>query len=230
MSKYLLKLEAVKLRKKGVGIKKIAKLVGVSKSTVSLWVRNIILTIDQLEELSQRAIKGRERGQIIGALKQKQARLERMKLACETGKKELSKLTDKELFIAGLSIYAGEGNKKTRAVRVCNSDPEIISFMIYWFKKYFNLTNERIRCFVGINEIHKEREQIVKEYWSRVTGIPLTFFQKTSFKKTVNKKIYENFNNHYGTLDIRILQSAPIYYKIMGLLYGLFTARVAQWK
>lgn len=229
MSKSSLRIKARELRKKGESIKQIAIQLNVSKSSASLWVKDIILSIQQLEVLQQRKIKGRERGQIAGALKQKLARINREAQAYKEGDTELNNLTDRELFVTGLAIYAGEGNKKTRAVRVCNSDPKIMSFMVKWFKKYYNLTNDRIRCFVGINEIHREREEVVKKYWSDITGLPLSLFQKTSFKKSENKKIYDNFNDHYGTLDIRVLQSAPIYYKIMGQIHGLFNARVAQW-
>lgn len=225
MSKDLLRLQAIKMRKGGNSVKQIAQMLGIAKSSASLWVRDVILTVEQLEKLRKREISGREKGRLIGALRQKQARLERMREACEVGILEFSNLTERELFITGLAIYAGEGNKKTRAVRVCNSDPNIISFMVFWLKKFFRLTNDRLRCFVGINEIHREREDVVKKYWSNITGLPLSVFQKTSFKKSINKKIYENFADHYGTLDIRVLQSAPIYYKIMGQIHGLFQVR-----
>ncbi|TSC88014.1 MAG: Uncharacterized protein G01um10147_245 [Microgenomates group bacterium Gr01-1014_7] len=51
MAKSLLRLEAHKLRKKGISVRKIAQTLGISKSTISHWTRDIILTVEQLEAL-----------------------------------------------------------------------------------------------------------------------------------------------------------------------------------
>ncbi len=69
-----------------------------------------------------------------------------------------------------------------------------------------------------------QEKKIVKEYWAKVIGIPLNQFHKTSFKKVKNLKIYSNHDSHYGTLDMRVLKSGAIYYKIMGLIEGLSEA------
>ena len=61
----------------------------------------------------------------------------------------------------------------------------------------------------------------IKDYWSKITGISLSQFRKTSWKKTKNKKVYLNFANHYGTLEVKVLKGSGVYYKILGLIYGL---------
>lgn len=90
-----------------------------------------------------------------------------------------------------------------------------------WLKKCFNVRPENLICVVGINEMHRSRENIVKGYWSRFTRIPLKQFRKTSFKKVPTKKVYENFDEHYGTLSILVVKSTNLYYKINGLMEGL---------
>ncbi|MBI2611358.1 helix-turn-helix domain-containing protein [Candidatus Gottesmanbacteria bacterium] len=226
MAKSSERIKARELRQQGISVGEIAKTLNVSKSTVSLWVRDIILSIEQLEKLQQRSLEGRERGQLLGALAQKRKRLELIEKERQNGWRLLSMISDREFFVAGLALYAGEGNKKTRAVRFSNSDPMIIKFMIKWFKKFFDVKNDDFHCFIGINAIHRSREGIVKKYWSEITDIPLNSFWKTSFKKTVSKKIYINFNEHYGTLDVRILHPAPIFYKMLGLIDGLLNSTI----
>lgn len=130
----------------------------------------------------------------------------------------------KELLIAGLALYWGEGTKKSREVAFCNSDPKIVKFMITWLTNCFNVPLDRFRCNVGINAIHKEREEIVKNYWSKIIEIPATQFRKTSFKKVKNEKVYDNFNEHYGTLTIKLIKPAEFYYDILGLIEGLYQA------
>lgn len=58
MANYLLRLKARELRKRGVSVKKIAQDLDISKSTASLWVRDIILSIEQLEGLRQSSLEG----------------------------------------------------------------------------------------------------------------------------------------------------------------------------
>ncbi len=232
MSKSKEKLIARKLRIKGVSVKEIAKQLHLSKSTVSLWVRDIILNIEQLEKLNHRRIEGAERGRMLGALKQKKIRLMRIKRGIVEGKSILSRLNKREFLIAGIALYWAEGTKKKREIAFCNSDPKMIQFMINWLKCNFNIPTERLSCYVGINKIHKKREKIVKNYWSKMSGIPISQFTKTSLKKVKNKKIYANFNTHYGTLTIKVKSSSQYYYDIIGLIEGLYyrhIARVAQW-
>ncbi|RJQ38379.1 hypothetical protein C4559_01130 [Candidatus Microgenomates bacterium] len=224
MAKYLLRSKARNLRKKGVSVKKIALSLGISKSTASIWVRDIILTIEQLEDLKKSMLKGAEKGRLKSALLQKEKWLETMEEAKEKGVQKLKNLTDRELLIAGLALYWGEGSKKSRQVEFCNSDPKMIQFLMIWLKKCFDIQISEIKGYVGINEIHKSREEMVKNYWSSISGIPLNQFNKTSFKKARNKKIYDNFENHYGTLAVRITKPARFYSIILGLIEGLYEA------
>lgn len=224
MAKFLLRIKARKLRSSGESVKKIAKKLGVAKSTASLWVRDIILSVSQFENLTKRKLKGAELGRLRSALKQKERRLKLVETSKKIGIQELSNITIREFLIAGLALYWGEGTRKTREVKICNSDPKLINFIIKWLIETFKIKTTDLAVNVGINEIHRNREEIVKHYWSRILGIPLNQFRKTSFKKVKNKKVYENFNEHYGTCTITVLRSARIYYKIIGLIEGLYQA------
>ncbi len=222
MAKSLLRLEARKLRKRGISVRKIAQTVSVAKSTVSEWVRDIILTVEQLEVLRGARLKGGELGRIKGAFIQKQRRTDLIEGLKQSGIEQLSHLTTKECLVAGLALYWGEGNRKSnRGISFCNSDPRMIKFLIRWLIDCFGVGRDEMRCRVGINIIHNRRDEIIKKHWSEVTGIPLEQFRNTSFKKVKNKKVYENFNEHYGTLTIEIAKSMVLYYKILGLIEGL---------
>ena len=102
----------------------------------------------------------------------------------------------------------------------------MIKLLILWFKECLNVKSEDLRCVVGINQIHQSREGVVKEYWSNLTNIPLDQFRKTSFKKVSNKKVYDNFDNHYGTLSLLVAKSTHTYYKIMALINALTLSKI----
>lgn len=225
MAKYEARIKARKLRSEGESVKVIAKLVKVSRSTASLWVRDIVLSVEQLEQLKRRELTGGEKGRIRGSLIQKQRRLELIESNKKKGIKEIGILTNREEFILGLSLYWAEGAKKTRVVELCNSDIAMLQFIIYWLQKYFFLAKKDIRLRLGINEMHRPREKVVLKYWSEKTGFDLSYFDKTSFKKVVSKKVYLNYNDYYGTLTVKVLKPSRIYYRILGLIEGLKASR-----
>ncbi|MBL7036638.1 hypothetical protein ISR94_02215 [Candidatus Microgenomates bacterium] len=225
MAKSQKRIEARKMRSNGESVRVITKKLGVSKSSVSLWVRDIILTVEHMESLKQRRIKGAELGRLRGSLAQKNKRLNTIREMEKKGIKKFKNITDQEFFSAGIALYWEEGSKKTRKLGICNSDPEMIKFMISWYSKFFNLGPKRLSLRVGINQSHEKRETIVRKYWSDITGVPMSNFRKTSFKRVVNAKIYENHDNHFGTLDVVILKPGDLYYKMLGLIKGLSLSR-----
>jgi len=221
MAKYALRLKARELRKQGVSVNIIAKQLGVSKGSASLWVRDIILSVEQLEKLRNSELKGAELGRLRSALLQKQRRLNLLKTFQEEGAREIGSLSKRELLLTGLALYWSEGSKKSGSFELCNSDPKMIKFFLYWLNKCFSIPLEQVKCRVGINEVHKERDDIVRNYWSEITGVPLSRFTKTSFKKVLNKKIYDNFQTHYGTLSVKVSRPGNVYYQVIGLIDGL---------
>lgn len=67
MAKFKEKLKAREFRRKGVSIIEIAKKLGVSKGSVSLWCQDIRLTDEQKNKLQAGSIKGGYKGRMIGA-------------------------------------------------------------------------------------------------------------------------------------------------------------------
>ncbi len=221
MAKSKEQIKARQLRQKGESIKEIAKSLSISKSTVSLWCRDIELTAKQIQRLYENMVVGGYKGRLKGARIQKERKEKKIKDYLIEGVKEIKSLTKKELLVAGLSLYWGEGGRKNPGVRFYNSDPEIVKFIIKWFKAIFGITEERFLIYIMINETHKNRVGDVKKYWIKTTGISSGQFRKIILIKAKNKKVYENFNQHYGTLNIRLTKSADLYYRIMGLIKAL---------
>ncbi|MEK7497971.1 MAG: hypothetical protein AAB656_03565 [Patescibacteria group bacterium] len=224
MAKSILKNKARELRERGESVKGIAKKLRISKSTVSLWVRDIILSVEQLEKLRQHRIKGGELGRLKGALMQKQRRIEKIASGKKHAFKIISSLSERELLVGGIALYWAEGSKKSTEVSFCNSDPKLIIFLIKWLDHIFGVGKERLTFRLGINKIHKKREQIVKNYWVDILNVSLDQFRKTSFKNSKSKKVYKNFNDHYGTLTVKVLKASDVYYRIMGFINALSLA------
>lgn len=229
MAKSKQKLKAGQLRRQGKSIKEIAGLLDASRSTISIWCRDIKLTPRQIRLLNEKMIAGGHKGRLKGAAIQKERKREKIERYLIAGKKEIGLLSVREFLIAGLCLYWGEGNRKKPGVRFFNSDPEMIKFILRWFKEMFGIENERYIIYIMINQIHKGRINDVKRYWKNALGLPNNCFRKPTLIKAKSKKVYENFKQHYGTLNIRISKSTDLYYRILGLIKGLSSGGVAQW-
>ena len=175
MAKSELQLKAREFRKEGISIREIARILGVAKSSVSWWVRDIELSEIQKARLKSSEIKGRELGLFKTMQIKREKRIEYVESYYRAGASRMSVLSERELFILGVGLYWAEGGKsaKNRRVEFCNSDPEMIKFLLLWLESCFLVPKEDIRCVVGINQIHESRDGLVKNYWSEKIGVPL---------------------------------------------------------
>lgn len=222
MAKFKEKIIAQELRQQGKSIKEIAKLLGVSKSSVSIWCRDIVLTAEQIENLQKRmGTKGSYEARLKGAKIQHERRLQQIKQLQEEGLKMIDSLSKRDLLLIGAALYWGEGMKKEGRARLGNSDPAIIQFMVNWFQSIWGIPKDQLTPSILINEIHKNRVHQVEQYWSDLLNIPLTQFTKTVFIKAKNKKIYKNFQDHYGTLIVSVRKGSNLRHKINGLIAAL---------
>lgn len=221
MAKSKERIQARKLRKQGFSVKTISRQLGVSRSSVSIWVRDVNLTPAQLEILNQNSVDGRNKGRTIISLMYRRRREKIHKESLKGAQQMLGELTNREFLIAGIALYWAEGNKKTHTVRFTNSDPKLIMFALNWLLYCFDLPLDRIGAFVGINKSNEHREAEIIRHWSLITGIPRSHFWKSIMKNSESKKIYENDSDYFGTLTIFLWKPIKVYYKIMGLVEAL---------
>jgi transposase-like protein len=110
------RLEARRLRQEdGLAIKEIARVVGVSLSSVSLWVRDIEL--DAVKNASMRSRAARRRGEATAA------RARTLRRNAQERGREQARQGD-PLHLAGCMLYWAEGSRERNAVIFTNSDPE----------------------------------------------------------------------------------------------------------
>jgi hypothetical protein len=214
------KLKAKDLRKQGLSYNEILNKIPVSKSTISHWCRDIVLTREQITHLYQNKLTGSIKGSIIGAKKQQETRIIKTEKIHNESLKELGTITNRDKFIAGIAFYSAEGTKRDGKCVFANADPNLIEFMMHWFRTFMCVPENKFRCSIWIHDnLH---ELGAKKYWSNLTKIPLNQFYKSyiSENKINSNKIRKNIHQN-GVVSIRVLD-VNIHRKIMGLIAGLF--------
>jgi len=209
---WSVKEKAQDLRKKGLSYSEILKEIKVSKASISLWCSQIRLTQTQLARL-----RGK-RGDYLVGIKRIQNKFQ-FDRDCEfiKGKKLFDKLNDDSDFVAGLMLYWAEGTK-TKGVAVANSDPELMRFMVSWFKKYFNIEPEDFRIHLHLHS--GQSEPALVNYWCKLLGVKRGQFYK-SFVKPEGSGYRKN-KLYNGTVRLRVngQGSTLLLFQIMGAISG----------
>lgn len=222
MAKQREKEVALSLRRQGKSVGEIATRLKVSKSTVSLWCRNISLSPAQIRTLAKKSRHHAVEALLLSAEKQRLQREINTRELTNLGVKDVGKISKRDLFMVGLGLYWGEGYKQgSQELGFTNSNPLIIKFYTKWLGEIYNIPKTSLILRVSINDSHKHRIDEVQRYWSMLLGIPLSQFTKPSLIKTIPKKIYSNTHQHFGTLRVKARRGTNMRRRILGSISSL---------
>lgn len=215
-AKTELQARARELRRAGKTYDEIVAELGVAKSSVSLWVRDLPKpqkTAEQMHAMQEaRWVPHR----------QEQAHLRRQtKLDAAH---EIGRVTDRELFLFGVGLYWSEGSKSkphrlSERATFINSDPDMIQIYLAWLA-LLGVRQERIKYRVMIHE----NADIAKaeKFWADLVGIDTAALQKTTLKRHNPKTVRKNVGaGYHGCLVIGVSGSADLYRRIEGWWYGI---------
>lgn len=152
----------------------------------------------------------------MGAKSQKERRSAEVEAILKKSKEEIvGNISEETLKFIGIALYWAEGSKG-KGLRITNSDPYLILFMVSWFEKIFGIKPNSLKAWLNIYQ--QQDNEKIKKFWSDLTGIPIGNFGK-SYIKPLNKN-YKKNNLYYGTIGIYVPKSTDLKYKINGWLQG----------
>lgn len=214
-----LKTKAITMRLQGMSYSQIKAEVPVSKSTLSLWLEKYPLSPERLREL--RDFSPRRIESYRATMKKKRD----VRIAVQSAKaiKGISRLSKRELFVAGFFLFWGEGSKTRKSeVSLANTDPAMIIFFIQWLT-LLGVNKEKIRFYFHFYEDMNISKEL--KFWSRTLNFPLSSFHKPYIKKTKFAAITYGNGFGHGTCNARYTSQDLNDYILMGLkhirgLYG----------
>ncbi|WP_409471599.1 hypothetical protein [Streptomyces sp. HC307] len=216
---------ARELRLQGWTYDQIQVELGCSKSSISLWVRDLPKPERRQrtrEEASAIAKRGWE-----AKLRLREEERQRTKHAAMA---EVGQLKDRELFLIGVGLYWAEGSKskpysRRERVTFVNSDPNMVTVFLAWLN-LLHVAPESLRFAV---QIHETADVPAAEaFWADHVGIKTAELLKTTLKKhkpSTNRKNTDEY--YYGCLRIDVRDGADLYRRIEGWWYGIVGAATA---
>jgi len=211
------KNHARELRRQGLSIKEICKKLGVAKSSVSIWVRDIELRADQLEALNLQMIRSRQRfgylSRCDGANKNRIEAEQRHRLYEQSGR-ELAKVDERFRLVCAL--YWAEGKKRGKnTFSISNSDPRLMRVFLDWLVR--SGFDQRIAFRVQYYEGNGFSVEMIKAWWRnklpRLDGKHFRKFVKCTLNRASQQKKVGSLP--YGTATIEVCDS-ELFFNVMG--------------
>ena len=185
----------------------IAASLGVSRSSVSLWTRDIEVVLGPRRVRTPRPNRLRD------------ARLAEIAAMDAAGVARLGQLSEQAFLAAGAALYAGEGAKRDGSVMFANSDQAMVRLFCAWLRRFFDIDEGRLRVSVYL---HAGLDiDAAEEYWSKVTGVPRTQFTKP-YRAVPSASIRHNKHEH-GCARV-VYSCVRTHRGVMGLVHALLAS------
>jgi hypothetical protein len=156
--------EARRLRAQGKTLAEIAAVLHVSKSSVSLWVRDVPFTPSK-----------RRRGPQRRRHPLRERKLREIEELNRAGVERIGMLSEHAFLAAGAALYAGEGAKSDGKVNFANCDARMMRLFCAWLRRFFEIDEARLRVRVYL---HQGLDlEAAESFWSDVTGVPRAQFR-----------------------------------------------------
>ena len=195
MHKATIRELATRLRKEGYPYTHISKQTGLSKSTLSGWLTDIPYTPNS------ETVASLGKARAAATKRKAQIRQEEMNAVRASALQEIGDLNSRDFFMFGLGLYMGEGAKTHDIVRVANADPAVIRCMVAWFKT-LGVKESQFSARVHLypdSDVFKSLQ-----FWSEISGLSTSQFQKTSIDKRTNKKSKKEGKLPFGTFHLGV--------------------------
>ena len=152
------------LRAQAWTLQEIADELGVSRSSASVWVRDV-----RFEP------RPRQRPIFRNPSSLHLKKLAEIEAMDEWGRAQIGRLSEDAFLAAGAALYAGEGAKTEGNVKFANTDPTMVAFFCRWLRTFFDIEESRLRVQVYL---HQGLDlDAAERHWSEVTGIPRAQFR-----------------------------------------------------
>jgi hypothetical protein len=160
--KIELREKARLMRAESRTLQDIATTLGVSKSSVSVWVRDVPYEPGPRQPSPNRRPHPQQLAKLAEIADCNRAGIER-----------LGVLSADAFLAAGVALYAGEGAKG--ALVFANMNPAMIRFFCAWLRQFFDIDEARLRVRVYLHE--GLDLDAAEKFWSEITAVPRSQFR-----------------------------------------------------
>jgi len=221
--------EAVKLRFSGKSYGEIKDILGISKSTLSSWLKELKLPLSVQKKLKVKGRAPRKQLMEFNRRRTKAIKIENRQTR-QIATDKIKSLSKYELLLIGAALYWAEGyNKQDNIISpnlsFGNSDPNMVGLFLRFLREVMQIPNDRLRPIIQVHNNVEIKSAI--NFWSRVGGIPKKSFHITHQTSRASKGKRSPYSLPYGTfrLDARGRKN---FFQIKGWIDGLIKQNIKK--
>ncbi len=200
--KALLREQAVQLRLKDeLSYSEIRRKLNVSKSTLSYWLRGLPFSEQRIRLLRRQGWEKGEASRERFRLAMRKRREEKERQSYEQYLQNFARFPDSAFFLAGLTLYAAEGEKTTTSrIMLANTDVRLLRFFLSWFERYFSISQRQFKAQLHLYEnmdIAKE-----KKFWEDALQFSPRQFMKSQVRIVRKSSFSYRESFRHGTCSL----------------------------
>lgn len=224
-----LKPEALKLRKAGKSLLYVHKKLGIPKSTLSYWFKDIELTAKQkykLHEDWKKALVTARKEASKWHQAQKQQRLVLAKNEAAEVLNRLQIIDNDTLELALALLYLGEGSKKKVKTALGSSDAKTLLFYLAAIERLYGIKREELRCQLHLRADQNAKK--LKKYWSEKLSIPQSCFRYIHHdSRTAGQKTYDDYHGVCSIAGAPVAIQRKLVYLANGFLDTIIETKLS---
>ncbi len=237
---------ALEMRQRGFSYSEIEQRLGIPKSTLNFWLKEIKLTPEQNEKLRKRQIEALKKSSSRRKEKFEQSIVTIQNLSS----KEIAKISQRELWLMGVMLYWRErlGDDLSRGVRFSSTDPTLLKLFLKWLREIGQITEDEIAFDIFV---HRKSGQLIAKkkrlknsnlestiqslpvfqeaikYWARELDVPKDQFihmygqSRRSEKSGSGERRKNTSRAPHGFVRIRVKASSLLARQISGWIKGI---------
>ncbi|MFA5745188.1 MAG: hypothetical protein WC887_03175 [Candidatus Paceibacterota bacterium] len=216
------KKRAIQLRKQGQTYGEISKKIKVSKSTLSLWLRDVKVPVEFISRIQQKKLDAVK----LGWEARRKERIDRTHRITVSAQQEVKRLMSDPLWLVGVALYWAEGHKEKlwrtgTLVTFTNMDADTIILFRSWCRKFLDVSNDDFVCTLYIHDSRRAQSNEMKKWWAqKLTISPESI--AVYYKKSVKKHVRHNdADDYHGVLRVRVRRSIDMNRRIAGWTFEL---------
>ena len=219
--------EVIDLRLKGKSYGEIKSLLGVPKSTLSSWLKELELPPSIKKILIKKGRAPREQLMKFNRRRTQIIKIENQQIK-QVAADEIKPLSKYELLLIGAALYWAEGyNRQDKVpspyISFGNSNPDMVVLFLRFLREVLRIPEEKLRPTVQIH--HNIKPESAIKFWARITDIPKDRFLITHQTSRASKGRRPRNSLPHGTLKLNVI-GRQNFFQIKGWIDGLIKQSV----
>lgn len=220
------RLQAEKLRyEDGLSYNEISALTGVSKGTLSAWLKKVPLTPEQ-EERIQQHIENNQTSFVTRAWKINKERFQKARQdAFQIGVDVMSQLSTEDAVdeLALAMLYLGEGDKSGNRLMLASTDPLILRYFLWAIRKLYGVSKEDATFRLNLVEAARHVEKAMIVWWAEQLSCSAEQFRKTQFDH--RSKYSKIIGDYHGVCTITY-NDTYLFQRLVGVYSTYIQSRI----